>query len=234
MEFLSPFALIEKTINICRMNRFLITVFASAFALVCQAQTTRTYASRVKRATVYLQGAQLYYSEDVSIPAGTSELVFEGISPQLDQSTLFSSGRGNFMILETRFDAKYPEEVKPKAKQGGKYQKQMEVVSDSLFELGLDQTSINEPIAALLYEKKHMHKKSLIKGDVKRTKKRGHEKTKKTKEILKRSRKKHTQKKKTKEIPKRSRKKNKKKKKTKKKNKKKKKKQNKKKKNKNQ
>lgn len=168
MEFLSPFALIEKTINICRMNRFLITVFASAFALVCQAQTTRTYASRVKRATVYLQGAQLYYSEDVSIPAGTSELVFEGISPQLDQSTLFSSGRGNFMILETRFDAKYPEEVKPKAKQGGKYQKQMEVVSDSLFELGLDQQSINDRRAALLIEKNTLLNNRLIKGELKR------------------------------------------------------------------
>jgi uncharacterized protein (TIGR02231 family) len=168
MEFVCPFALIEKTINICRMNRFLITVAASALALACQAQSNRTYASRVKRATVYLQGAQLYYSEDVSLPAGTSELVFEGISPQLDQSTLFSSGRGNFMILETRFDAKYPEEVKPKAKLGGKYQKQMEAVSDSLFELGLDQQSINDRRAALLIEKNTLLNNRLIKGELKR------------------------------------------------------------------
>lgn len=78
-----------------------------------------TFKAKVEKATVYLNGAQLFSSHDVSLLQGVNEIIFEGVSPLLQAPSLQASGKGSFTIMEVRFDAIYPEAIavaKPSAK----------------------------------------------------------------------------------------------------------------------
>ena len=55
--------------------------------------------SRIVKVTVFPQGAQVTRTGHVSVPAGKSELVFGGVSPYADQSSMQVEGGGLFTIL---------------------------------------------------------------------------------------------------------------------------------------
>ncbi len=55
--------------------------------------------SRIVTVTVFPQGAQVTRTGRVSVPAGKSELVFGGVSPYADQSSMQVEGSGLFTIL---------------------------------------------------------------------------------------------------------------------------------------
>ena len=55
--------------------------------------------SRIVKVTVFPQGAQVTRTGHVSVPAGKSELIFGGVSPYADQSSMQVEGSGLFTIL---------------------------------------------------------------------------------------------------------------------------------------
>ena len=130
----------------------------------------KSISTKVEKVTIFLQGAQIYHSEELTIPIGTSELVFAGVSPYLDPSTLFSSGRGNFLILDTRFHTRYPEEIgtsEPNPLEI-KYLNQIEQKKDSLSDLGYDLKLLEAKKRNLVNEKNFLENNRLIKGETKR------------------------------------------------------------------
>ena len=112
----------------------LILVPALLFAtLFANATTQKIYKPKVEKATIYLQGAQLFHSTDISVPAGMSNVIIEGVSPYLDQQSLQASGKGNFTIIDVFFNVKYPDEtVIPTKKPINRYQKQFKAYADSI------------------------------------------------------------------------------------------------------
>src|SRR6218665_523890 len=55
--------------------------------------------SKIEKATVFINGAQITRSAHISLPVGKTELIFKGISPQLDKQSIRVKSEGNFTIL---------------------------------------------------------------------------------------------------------------------------------------
>lgn len=68
-------------------------------AMLLFAEEQKKYTPEMKSVTVFLSGAQLNTESQVSIPAGTGKIVFEGLSADLDENSLQARGEGDFVIL---------------------------------------------------------------------------------------------------------------------------------------
>ncbi len=126
-----------------------------------------TFKAKVEKATVYLNGAQLFSSHDVSLLQGVNEIIFEGVSPLLQAPSLQASGKGSFTIMEVRFDAIYPEVVAV-AKPSAKKVKSLQLIGDSITEITLQLDEIADKMSALQTEKNILLNNRLIKGETKR------------------------------------------------------------------
>ncbi|UTA66978.1 mucoidy inhibitor MuiA family protein [Emticicia sp. 21SJ11W-3] len=58
-----------------------------------------TIPSKVENVTVFLNGAQITRSAKVSLPVGRTELLFKGISPQINANSIQVKSEGRFTIL---------------------------------------------------------------------------------------------------------------------------------------
>ena len=126
-----------------------------------------TFKAKVEKATVYLNGAQLFSSHDVSLLQGVNEIIFEGVSPLLQAPSLQASGKGSFTIMEVRFDAIYPEAIAV-AKPSAKKVKSLQLIGDSITEITLQLDEIADKMSALQTEKNILLNNRLIKGDTTR------------------------------------------------------------------
>ena len=79
-----------------RFTQLLILLFLSHFAI---AQSIRNVDSKVVKVTVFREGAQVTRTARITVPAGKTDIVFSGISPYADASSLQVDGEGSFVIL---------------------------------------------------------------------------------------------------------------------------------------
>lgn len=134
------------------------------------AQPLKSILCNPDNATVYLNGAQLYYSENILIPAGVTDFSFSGVSPYLDPATIITGGKGDFTILDAQFNTRYPEtiETKPDNPLLLKYQKQIKTKQDSVYELYYQLQLIQANKDELVIEKNFLQNNPIIKGTTKR------------------------------------------------------------------
>jgi uncharacterized protein (TIGR02231 family) len=126
-----------------------------------------TFKAKVEKATVYLNGAQLFSSHEVALTQGVNDVIFEGVSPLLQAPSLQASGKGNFTIMEVKFDAVYPEAVATN-KPSSKKLKALQLVNDSITEIQLQLDELTDKMSALQTEKNILLGNRLIKGETKR------------------------------------------------------------------
>jgi len=141
------------------------------FLAVCLTQWVCAQNKGIKatpdKAVVYLNGAQLYYNQNVSVKEGIQELIFEGVAPGMDQQSLSTSGKGNFSILESRFNVAYPDtESLPKIP--GKYSGKINALKDSLEDIGFQLTTLSDKRSVLEQEKFLLNGNRIIKGDTRK------------------------------------------------------------------
>jgi uncharacterized protein (TIGR02231 family) len=84
----------------------LITLTFSA--LISKADDGQKIASKVQKVTIFLSGAQVTRTAAVNIPAGTSTLVFENLSQQLDPASMQVHADGQFTILSVQHEFNSP------------------------------------------------------------------------------------------------------------------------------
>ncbi len=70
--------------------------------------------SQIDEVTVFLQGAQINRSGSATIPAGTSEVIFNGISPLLKRESLQAGTKANISILSVHYETKTTEKAQNK------------------------------------------------------------------------------------------------------------------------
>jgi uncharacterized protein (TIGR02231 family) len=145
---------------------FILNTFI-ALLITLNVKAANTFKAKVEKATVYLNGAQLYSSHDVVLTQGVNEIIFEGVSPVLQAPSLQAAGKGNFTIMEVKFDAIYPEAaatIKPSTKK----LKALQLLGDSITEVQLQLDEITDKMTALQTEKNILLGNRLIKGETKR------------------------------------------------------------------
>ncbi|MDN3581332.1 DUF4139 domain-containing protein [Mucilaginibacter flavus] len=100
------------------MFKKLSTAIFLFIAIAAKADEGQKVASKVQKVTVFLRGAQVSRTAQVSINAGTSDLVFDGISPGIDVNSIQVHANGEFTVLSVKSEINYSEALKSaKAKQ---------------------------------------------------------------------------------------------------------------------
>jgi hypothetical protein len=144
------------------------SIFSSLLVTNVFADVEKKVKSKVEKAIVFLQGAQLFSSGDFFIPAGTSNLIFEGVSPFIDAQTLQASGTGDIVILDVMHTLKYPELKSPILRLPSKNTKSIKLVEDSILELAWKLEELADKKSAFTIEKNTLLNNRLIKGESKR------------------------------------------------------------------
>ncbi|PWU04186.1 MAG: hypothetical protein C5B52_01935 [Bacteroidetes bacterium] len=70
------------------MNRFLILILLVPGIFSQAQQKPITANSKIEKVTIFLKGAQITRSSDVSLPLGKSEIIFSEVSPKIEQQSI--------------------------------------------------------------------------------------------------------------------------------------------------
>jgi len=80
--------------------RLSLLVFLSTISIANYAQERSVSSdSKIEKVIVFLKGAQIERSASVSVPGGTSSIVFHDLSPEIEEQSIQVKGLGNFTIL---------------------------------------------------------------------------------------------------------------------------------------
>ena len=116
-------------------KRFMIAVCAMTAITVAKADEGQKVASKVQKVTVFLKGAQVTRTAAVNINAGTTDLIFNNISPNIDPQSIQVHANGEFTILSVKHEMNYLSSASNKTQQ--------------LSDLHAKQKSINDKITML-------------------------------------------------------------------------------------
>jgi uncharacterized protein (TIGR02231 family) len=148
-----------------------ITAFFCAlamFALINRAAANepQKVKSGIDKVTVFLQGAQVVRSGKATVPAGTSDLIFEGVSPNLNTNSLQAGGQGNFVIMSVRYHTEYtPPGVKKENAVPASLIRKIELTQDSLQLMDMEIELVNYTLQAWTTEKNMLERNKLITGE---------------------------------------------------------------------
>ena len=150
-----------------------------SFCLLCfltpsvsEAQNEKSIKTAVQRATIFQQGALLSSTESVSVNAGTTNIIFENVSPYLLQSSLQAAGKNDLVIMDVQYRLKYAEQtktdVKPDDPRVVRWKEELSNVKDSLDDLSFVKKDIQNRINTLQTERNVLLNNRMMKGDLQR------------------------------------------------------------------
>ncbi len=112
--------------------RLLLTLHCIAVLLSAHAQTPqKNIDTKIDRATVFLNGAQINRSGKVPVGPGTAEIVFKGISPYINKQSIQVKAEGNFTVLSVVHKINYLQE-QAKQSELQKIEEQKELLQDKI------------------------------------------------------------------------------------------------------
>jgi uncharacterized protein (TIGR02231 family) len=138
----------------------LLTIVSAVFAT-----NEKPVKSTVKNVTIFLQGAQVYRNAYINLSPGTTELVFENVSPYINSKSIQAGGKGNFIIMEVKHDIKYPEPKQNSGELPKEIVKQIMLLEDSLQEQSFVADELNTKKFTLNLEKDMILKNKLTRGE---------------------------------------------------------------------
>lgn len=95
------------------MKPYISMIAAVLFSISGYAQTKKqTIASSIDKVTVFMKGAQVTRSATTSIPAGNTILVFQDVSPELEEKSIQVQGDGAFTILSVARETNFVKQQK--------------------------------------------------------------------------------------------------------------------------
>lgn len=138
----------------------LLTIVSAVFAT-----NEKPVKSTVKNVTIFLQGAQVYRNAYINLSPGTTDLVFENVSPYINPKSIQAGGKGSFIIMEVKHDIKYPEPKQNSGELPKEIVKQIMLLEDSLQEQSFVADELNTKKFALNLEKDMILKNKLTRGE---------------------------------------------------------------------
>ena len=121
--------------------------------------------SSLSEVTVYTNGAQIYRKANFNVKPGITELIIEGVSPNIDPKSLQVKAFGNVVLIDSKYEAYYP---KPEAvKLEGlhlKIRKDIRLLQDSINNVMFDVKEIQDEIDVLNTSKTILTNNGAIRG----------------------------------------------------------------------
>jgi uncharacterized protein (TIGR02231 family) len=145
--------------NILIFGSFLLTAFFST------ATEKEIIKSSIYEVTVYAQGAQLFQKASYSIKPGITEVIIEGISPFIDAKSLQVKASGSVIILDSKYSLFYPkpEEINLEGLPL-KIRRDIQLLEDSLRNIGYDIQDVQDEIDVLLATKAILANNGAVRG----------------------------------------------------------------------
>ncbi len=140
------------------------SIFLSAAIIInaCLfAQNVKPIKAKLQKATVYLQGAHLYYNETVNLTQGINDIVFENISPSINITSLQANSKEG-TVMEVRHFVKYKE--RPAITK--KYEREIMHVLDSLDDTKFLEIEIKNKLIVISTEKNLLLNNKLMRGEM--------------------------------------------------------------------
>ncbi len=152
------------------MKKIMILLATSLIqSLSAQTQPEKIVKSTVKKATIFQQGVVLTSIESVSINAGTTNIIFENVSPQLQANSLQAAGKNDLIIMDVQYQLKYAEvvktDVKPDDPKVLAWQAEVQTLQDSLEELVFVRKNIQNRNQTLQNERNVITNNRMMRGD---------------------------------------------------------------------
>ncbi|WP_162996537.1 DUF4139 domain-containing protein [Mucilaginibacter celer] len=114
-------------------RRVSIAVAFIFFATTTRADDGQKVQSKVQKVTVFLHGAQVSRTAQVNISPGTYDLVFDGLSPNLEVQSIQVHAAGDFSILSVKTGLNYLDaEAADREKQVGELKLKLKAVTDKI------------------------------------------------------------------------------------------------------
>ena len=140
-----------------------------SFALVASALFANdkvTVKSTLHSVTVYTQGAQLQHKANYTIKSGLSEVIVEGISPQISAGTIQVKATGAVVILDSKYEYYYPQpNMQVTATELPlKVRNAIKVLEDSIKLINFELRDINDEIEVLVAARKIIISNGAVKG----------------------------------------------------------------------
>jgi uncharacterized protein (TIGR02231 family) len=140
-----------------------------SFALVASslfANDKVTVKSTLHSVTVYTQGAQLQHKANYTIKSGLSEVIVEGISPQISAGTIQVKATGAVVILDSKYEYYYPQpNMQVTATELPlKVRNAIKVLEDSIKLINFELRDINDEIEVLVAARKIIISNGAVKG----------------------------------------------------------------------
>jgi uncharacterized protein (TIGR02231 family) len=125
-----------------------------------------TVKSTLHSVTVYTQGAQLQHKANYTIKAGLSEVIVEGISPQIAAGTIQVKATGAVVILDSKYEYYYPQ---PNLQLNAteipiKIRNAIKAIEDSIKLVNFELRDINDEIEVLVAARKIIISNGAVKG----------------------------------------------------------------------
>lgn len=121
--------------------------------------------SSLSEVTVYTNGAQIYRKANFNVKPGITELIIEGVSPNIDPKSLQVKAFGNVVLIDSKYEAYYP---KPETlKLEGlplKIRKDIRLLQDSINNVMFDVKEIQDEIDVLNTSKTILTNNGAIRG----------------------------------------------------------------------
>ncbi len=161
-------------LNINSMKKLLATGVALFFLFpglfYAQTNPDKIIKTTVQRATVFQQGALMTSTESVFVNAGTTNIIFENVSPQLQANSLQAAGKNDLVIMDIQYRLKYAEKTKTDTKPDDPkvlaWQMQKQAALDSLEELGFVKKDIQNRTQTLQAERTVLTNNRMMRGDL--------------------------------------------------------------------
>jgi hypothetical protein len=152
----------KKTVIMKRSVSLLFLLFFAQSLLATEKETIKSTLSEV---TVYTKGAQIHRKANFTVKPGITELIIEGVSPNIDPKSLQVKAFGNVVLIDSKYDAYYPKPVKVGL--NGlplKIRNDISQLKDSMDQVGFDVKEIQDEIDVLTMTKNILSNNGAVRG----------------------------------------------------------------------
>lgn len=146
--------------------KLIFTFFSALFSTLLLANDVATVKSSLTGVTVYTQGAQLQHKANYTIKAGVSEVIVEGISAQINPSTIQVKATGNVVILDSKYEFYFPQPSQNSATSvlPPKIKSAIKQLQDSILLINFELRDISDEIEVLVAARKIIISNGAVKG----------------------------------------------------------------------
>lgn len=145
-----------------RSISLMLLLFIAQSLLATEKETIKSTLSEV---TVYTNGAQIHRKANFSVKPGITELIIEGVSPNIDPKSLQVKAFGNVVLIDSKYDTYYPKPVKVEL--NGlplKIRNDISQLKDSMDQVSFDVKEIQDEIDVLTMTKNILSNNGAVRG----------------------------------------------------------------------